>query len=137
LIPRKQLAAGQLFIPGTPVSSTNKTDRHDITEILLTVALSTIPPRDIKHFIGMPTVCGKIRTPSIINILSIKTSSTLMILVSEGDFVDRIYHNEVEIKDTTDTDSSAAYLDLQLENYSEGRLRTKLYDKKYDSNFSC
>ena len=43
------LAAGQLFIPGTPVSSTNKTDRHDITEILLTVALSTIPPRDIKH----------------------------------------------------------------------------------------
>ena len=28
--------------PGTPVSSTNKNDRHDITEILLTVALSTI-----------------------------------------------------------------------------------------------
>jgi hypothetical protein len=30
------------FSPGTPVSSTNKTDRHDITEILLKVALSTI-----------------------------------------------------------------------------------------------
>jgi hypothetical protein len=28
--------------PGTPVSSTNKNDRHDITEILLTVALNTI-----------------------------------------------------------------------------------------------
>ena len=28
--------------PGTPVSSTNKTDRHDITAILLKVALSTI-----------------------------------------------------------------------------------------------
>jgi hypothetical protein len=28
--------------PGTPVSSTNKTDRHDITEILLKVALDTI-----------------------------------------------------------------------------------------------
>jgi hypothetical protein len=53
-----------------------------------------------------------------------------------GDFVDRIYHIEVEIKDTTDTDSSAAYLDLQLDIYSEGRLRTKLYDKRYDSNFS-
>ena len=25
------------FAPGTPVSSTNKTDRHDITEILLKV----------------------------------------------------------------------------------------------------
>jgi len=27
---------------GTPVSFTNKTDRHDITEILLKVALNTI-----------------------------------------------------------------------------------------------
>jgi hypothetical protein len=27
---------------GTPVSSTNKTDRHDITEILLKVTLNTI-----------------------------------------------------------------------------------------------
>jgi hypothetical protein len=26
---------GQWFSPGTPVSSTNKTDHHDITEILL------------------------------------------------------------------------------------------------------
>ena len=31
-----------LFRSGTPVSSTNKTDHHDITEILLKVALSTI-----------------------------------------------------------------------------------------------
>jgi hypothetical protein len=28
--------------PSTPVSSTNKTDRHDITEILFKVALSKI-----------------------------------------------------------------------------------------------
>jgi hypothetical protein len=27
------LEAGRWFSPGTPVSSTNKTDRHDITEI--------------------------------------------------------------------------------------------------------
>jgi hypothetical protein len=32
------------FSPGTPVSSTNKTDRHDITKILLKVALNTINP---------------------------------------------------------------------------------------------
>ena len=31
-----------VFSPGSPVSSTNKTDRHDITEILLKVALNTI-----------------------------------------------------------------------------------------------
>jgi hypothetical protein len=36
------LAAGQWFSPGIPISSTNKTDRHDITEILLKVALNTI-----------------------------------------------------------------------------------------------
>ena len=29
------LVKGRLFSPGTPVSSINKTDRHDITEILL------------------------------------------------------------------------------------------------------
>jgi hypothetical protein len=34
--------AGQWFSPGNPVSSTNKTDCHDITEILLKVALNTI-----------------------------------------------------------------------------------------------
>ena len=36
------LAAGRWFSPGRPVSSTNKTERHDITEILLKFALSTI-----------------------------------------------------------------------------------------------
>jgi hypothetical protein len=32
----------QWFSPGTPVSSTNNTDRHDIAEILLKVTLNTI-----------------------------------------------------------------------------------------------
>ena len=36
------LAAGLWFSPGTLVSSINKTDNHDITEILLKVALNTI-----------------------------------------------------------------------------------------------
>jgi hypothetical protein len=34
--------AGRWFSPGTLVSSTNKTDRHDIADILLEVALNTI-----------------------------------------------------------------------------------------------
>jgi len=42
------LAAGQWFSPGTPVSSTNNTDHHDITEILLKVALNTINQTEIK-----------------------------------------------------------------------------------------
>jgi hypothetical protein len=36
------LTAGRWFSPGPAVSSTNKTDRHDITIILLKVALNTI-----------------------------------------------------------------------------------------------
>jgi hypothetical protein len=36
------LAHGRWFSPGTPASSTTKTGRHDITEILLKVALNTI-----------------------------------------------------------------------------------------------
>jgi hypothetical protein len=36
------LAAGLWFSPGTPVFSTDKTDHHDIAEILLKVALNTI-----------------------------------------------------------------------------------------------
>jgi hypothetical protein len=36
------LATGRWLSPGTPASSTNKTDRHDITEILLKVALNII-----------------------------------------------------------------------------------------------
>jgi len=35
------LAHGQWFSPGTPASSTTKTDRHYIAEILLKVALNT------------------------------------------------------------------------------------------------
>ena len=38
------LATGLWFSLGSPVSSTNKTDCHDITEILLKVALNTIKP---------------------------------------------------------------------------------------------
>ena len=39
---RQLLATDRWFSPGTPVSSNNKTDHHDITEILLKVALNTI-----------------------------------------------------------------------------------------------
>jgi hypothetical protein len=38
----QRLETGQWFSPGTLISSTNKTGRHDITEILLKVTLNTI-----------------------------------------------------------------------------------------------
>ena len=43
------LVTGRWFSQSTPVSSTNKTVRHDIAEILLKVALNTIYPN---HFEG-------------------------------------------------------------------------------------
>jgi len=61
------LATGRWFSPGPPVSSTNKTDRHDITEILLKVALNTIqtnkqtnilPLRELSVY---PSICHDIR----------------------------------------------------------------------------
>jgi hypothetical protein len=41
-------AHGWWFSPGTPVFSTTKTGRYDITEILLKVTLNTKNPKSIK-----------------------------------------------------------------------------------------
>jgi len=53
-----------------------------------------------------------------------------------GDFVDRIYPMELEIKDTTDTARSASSLDLHLEIDNEGRLRPNFTTKEMISIFS-
>jgi hypothetical protein len=39
------LVTGRYFSPDPPVSSTNKTDRHDIAAILLKVTLNTVRPK--------------------------------------------------------------------------------------------
>ena len=41
LFPSREASQGRWFSPGTPASSTTKTGRHDIAEILLKVALNT------------------------------------------------------------------------------------------------
>jgi hypothetical protein len=51
------------------------------------------------------------------------------------DFADRIYSTEHEIKDITDTARTASYIDMHTEIGSNGRLRTKLYDKGDDFHF--
>ena len=43
-----------------------------------------------------------------------------------GNFADRIYPIELQIKDSTYTERYASYMDLHLEIDSKGRLRTKL-----------
>jgi hypothetical protein len=44
------LANGRWFSPGTPVSSTTKTGRHDIAEVLLKVALITKNQINLRFF---------------------------------------------------------------------------------------
>jgi hypothetical protein len=51
------------------------------------------------------------------------------------DFLPLIYPPELEIKETTDTASSASFLDLDLEFDDSGQLSTKIYDKRDDFNF--
>ena len=53
------LASGQLVFPGTAVSSTNITDRSDITEILLKVALHTGTHANPKPFCDYAKVYHK------------------------------------------------------------------------------
>ena len=48
-----------------------------------------------------------------------------------------MYPAELEIKDTTESNTSAYYLDLLLSIESDGQLRTSLYDKRDDFNFRC
>jgi hypothetical protein len=46
-----------MFSPGTPVSSTNKTNHHDITEIFLKVALNTMTQiKQTKTEVTNPTI---------------------------------------------------------------------------------
>jgi hypothetical protein len=71
------IAVGRWFSPGIPVTSTNKTDRHDIAEILMKLALNAITitivmlKKDqatklyILMIIGMP---GENHRPTAINL---------------------------------------------------------------------
>jgi hypothetical protein len=49
-----------------------------------------------------------------------------------AEFLPLIYPPELEAKETTDTASSASFLDLYLEFDDSGQLNTKMYDKRDD-----
>jgi hypothetical protein len=48
-----------------------------------------------------------------------------------GYYLHRIYPNDLEVKDTADTQTSASHLDIE----NGGRLKTKFYDKRDDFLF--
>ena len=58
------LAAGRWFSPGNWISSTNKTIRHDITEILLKVVLNTLT-LTLTHK-GMQFLLNKVKEKNVL-----------------------------------------------------------------------
>ena len=50
-------------------------------------------------------------------------------------YLGQMYPPDLEIKDTTESNTSASYLDLLLSIGRDGQLRTSLYDKRDDFNF--
>ena len=50
-------------------------------------------------------------------------------------YLGQMYPAELEIKDTTESNTCASHLDLLLSIESDGQLRTSLYDKRDDFNF--
>ena len=60
-----------------------------------------------------------------------------------AEFLPLIYPPELEVKETTDTASSASFLDLYLEFDDSGQLSTKIYNNKFSkyvqqyTSFSC
>ena len=52
-----------------------------------------------------------------------------------ADYLDEIYPPELEIKDTTESATTASYLDIRLIRETSGRLNTELYDKRDDFSF--
>ena len=50
-------------------------------------------------------------------------------------YLGQMYPLELEVKDTTESNTSASYLDLLLSIGMDGQLRTSLYDKRDDFNF--
>ena len=53
-----------------------------------------------------------------------------------AEFLPLIYPPELEVKETTDTASSASFLDLYLKFDDSGQLSTKIYDKRDDFNLN-
>jgi hypothetical protein len=69
---------GRWFSLGPPVSSTNKTERHDITEILLKVALNTIKPTNQPNLQLLDIFnCAKTHFPHDHSILQIITGTNI------------------------------------------------------------
>jgi hypothetical protein len=56
--------------------------------------------------------------------------------INKHSYVDSIYPNELEMKDSTERSTSASYLDVLLKLDTNDKIMTQLYDKRDDFNIS-
>ena len=88
-------------------------------------------------------MCGPLTLPNrplkaICGVLTLRCNQVNAVSANErqakkGNIPD--HFPELEIKDTTESNTSASYLDLLLSIGRDGQLRTSLYDKRDDFNF--
>jgi hypothetical protein len=96
------LTASRWFSPGTPVFSTNKTDRHDINEILLKVALNTIALIPLSRFFSPLYSLNEMKIYASVVILNFKNVClSVLFRVCGSFFVCFSLHDFIEITTTT------------------------------------
>ena len=79
---------------------------------------------------------GKKQLASRFNLTYRKSDDTLSINNTEiENYLGQMYPADLEIKDTTESTTSASYLDLLLSIGRDGQLHTFIYDKRDDFNF--
>jgi hypothetical protein len=74
----------------------------------------------------------------VLSILLQYTDSAPLVSINNSrfaEFLPLIYPPELEVKETTDTASSASFLDAYLEFDDSDQLSIKIYDKRNDFNF--
>ena len=88
------------------------------------------------EFIQSLLSAGKKRLASQFNFIYRYIDDVLSINNPEFEnYLGQMYPPELEIKDSTESNTSASYLDLLLSIGRDGQLRTSLYDKRDDFNF--
>ena len=109
-----------------------------MTEISLIVTLNNQFTHSLTHeaeFIDSLLSAGQKRLASRFNFTYRYIDDVLSINnLDFENYLGQMYPPELEIKDTTESNTSASYLDLLLSIGRDGQLRTSLYDKRDDFN---
>ena len=122
----RQIYGGKLFqqIVGIPMGT-------NCAPLLADIFLYSYEAEFIQSLLST----GKKRIASQFNFTYRYIDDVLSINNPFENYLGHMYPAELEIKDTTESNTSASYLDLLLSIESDGQLRTSLYDKRDDLNF--